>query len=358
MALKHKIMSRKLASIQTISDIQPIPGADEVSVASVLGWKCVIRNDAGHRIGDSIVFIEPDSILPDRPEFEFMKPRHMRVRTIKLKGQVSQGLMMPVSILADVITAEHELFAALGLSAEGYDVTELLGIIKYEPAIPACLGGTVRGYFPSFIHKTDEERIQNMPGILDKYAAAQVEIREKMDGSSATFYLCNGEFGVCSRNLELKEDERNAFWQYAREMNVEQKLRDYGKNIAIQGELIGEGIQGNKYKLTGRKVLFFNVFDIDAGKPYLPSDAAVAFGSMDLKMVPYIDCLTLGALSVDELVGFATRKSAINPDVWAEGIVVRSLEEMTETFITGKTVTRGRISFKAINPQFLLKYEE
>lgn len=348
---------RHLATIQKIDALSPIEGADAIEVATVKGWQCVVKK-GDFSVGDPCVYIEIDSFLPDRPEFAFMKPRGMRVRTIKLKGQISQGLVMPVSILADVITAEHELYAALGVSAEGADVTEALGIIKYEPAIPACLAGKVRGNFPTFIRKTDEERIQNMPDVTSKYNGTTCQVREKLDGSSATFYLYGDHFGVCSRNFELDPSDDNAFWQVARELNIEIKMRLLGLNIAIQGELIGEGIQKNKYKLTGRTVKFFSVWNIDKNEYLTPEGTEEVIRFLGLDMVPVIQMVILNGQTVPEMVEMATRNSLINPAVKAEGVVVRSLRPMTETFISGKTVDRGILSFKVINPEFLLKHEE
>lgn len=337
---------RQLASIQRIIDLSPIPDADSIEVASILGWKVVVKK-AEFSVGDAVVYVEIDSILPERPEFEFMKPRGMRVRTVRLRGQVSQGICFHPSILAPDMNY-----------TEGRDVTEQLGITKYDPPIPAQLAGTVRGLFPSFLKKTDEERIQTFPDILQKYGGVKCRICEKLDGSSATYYYLNGEFGVCSRNLELKEDADNSFWRVARTFDIEGKLRDLGRNIALQGELIGEGVQKNKYGLKGQRVYFFDAFNIDTYSPLGITEAHDLFHRLDLSTAPDLGDMLLNDHTVDELVTIATRKSVLKPDSWAEGIVIRSYQEMTETFITNKTVNRGRISFKVINPEFLLKHGE
>ena len=337
---------RHLATIQRILSLDPIPGADAIEVASILGWKCVVKKGE-FNVGDSVVYMEVDSLLPDRPEFEFMKPRGMRVRTVRLRGQVSQGLALPCSLLAPDMN-----------HTEGRDVTEQLGIVKYEPPIPAQLAGDAKGTFPGFIEKTDEERIQSMHHILEKYRGTAVRICEKMDGSSATYYVRDGEFGVCSRNQELKESEENSFWKVARELDIEAKLRSLGQNIAIQGELIGEGVQGNKYKRKGQTVLFFNAYDIDKSRHLNVHAADSLFHGLGLRQVPELYDCNLVHNTVDDLVAVATMKSGINHDVWAEGIVVRSINDIEETFVTGKTVNRGRLSFKVINPEFLIKNGE
>ena len=342
---------RHLASIQRILSLDPIPDADSIERASVLGWQCVVKKGE-FRVGDYVVYIEVDSLLPDRPEFEFMKPRGMRVRTVKLRGQVSQGLVFPLSIVNDASPLESYI------PDEGDDVTALLDITKYEPPIPAQLAGETKGTFPGFLKKTDEERIQTMPWILEKYEGALCRVCEKLDGSSATYYFRDGEFGVCSRNQELKETDGNSFWRVARELKLEEKLRDYGRNIALQGELIGEGIQKNKYGLKGHAVYFFDVFDIDGYRHMSPYSADEVYWILGVSPAPIISDELLGASLIDALVTMATRKSALKPDVWAEGIVIRSYNDVTETFVTGQTVNRGRLSFKVINPSFLLKYDE
>ena len=139
---------------------------------------------------------------------------------------------------------------------EGVDVTDLLGIVKYEPPIPAELSGKVKGNFPSFLRKTDEERVQNLTKEYEQYIQSDQKfyITEKLDGSSATFYFKDGVFGVCSRNLELLETAENTFWKVARELDLENKMKKFGINMSLQGELIGEGIQGNPYKIKGQTV--------------------------------------------------------------------------------------------------------
>lgn len=344
---------RHLASIQRILSLDSIPDADSIERASVLGWQCVVKKGE-FRVGDYVVYIEVDSLLPDRPEFEFMKPRGMRVRTIKLKGQVSQGLVFPVSIIPPVVLEENDAWP----HDEGDDVTDSLGITKYEAPIPAQLAGDAKGTFPGFLKKTDEERIQTMPWILEKYEGALCRVCEKLDGSSATYYFRDGEFGVCSRNQELKETEGNSFWKVARELKLEEKLRNYGRNIALQGELIGEGVQKNKYGLKGQTVRFFDVFDIDNFRHMNIREADDVCSTLALDQAPIICDELLGGSLVDALVMMATRRSVLKPDVWAEGIVIRSYNDVTETFVTGQTVNRGRLSFKVINPSFLLKYDE
>lgn len=340
---------RKLASIQRILKIEPIENADSLEVATVLGWHVVVKKGEFHD-GDLVVYVETDSILPDKPEFEFMRARGFKVKTIKLRGQVSQGIVFPLSILPGYNPIQD--------APEDADVTDLLEITKYEPSIPAELAGVSKGSFPSFIPKTDETRVQSLQKLLNKYEGQQFYITEKLDGSSATFYVNDETFGVCSRNIDLLESEGNTFWKVARELEIERKLRSLGGNIAIQGELIGEGIQGNKYGIKGHTVRFFNVFDIDKYEYYSLDKFAFTIDSLGLTCVPFVDFDFALVNSIDELVEMSIGKSVVNPKVQREGIVLRPVVETCDIAAGHALGSNGRVSFKVINPQFLLKYEE
>jgi len=298
-----------------------------------------------------VVYCEIDSFLPIRDEFEFLRKSSykkmgeqegFRLKTIKLRGQVSQGLILPISVvpITQFATA-HDL-------PEGLDVTEMLGIVKYEPPIPAELSGKVKGLFPSFIPKTDEERIQNLTkeyGEWKHQSKHQFYVTEKLDGSSATYYIKDGEFGVCSRNLELLETEGNTFWKVARELNLEENMKATGKNISLQGELIGEGIQGNPYKIKGQTVRFFTGFDIDKYQRISFPELVVMLSDMGLQYVPILN-QELGFVlpeTVEDMLKYAEAKSVLNDKTEREGVVVRSMD--------------GTISFKAISNVFLLKNE-
>lgn len=333
-------MERKLATIRKIKDLQPIEGADKIEVATIDGWKVVVAKDVGHKIGDMIVYCEIDSFLPIREEFEFLRKscykkmddvEGFRLRSIKLRGQVSQGLVLPMSIFGDFSWTAYE----------GLDVTQKLGIIKWEPPIPAELAGKAKGFFPSFLRKTDEERIQNLDLDWDELKKLKYYVTEKLDGSSATFYFRNGEFGVCSRNLELIETEDNTFWKVARQLDLENKMKSFGANISIQGELIGEGIQGNPYKVKGQTVRFFNLFDIDLGEYHSLSMMEKTFTEMGLEMVPVLDKDFTLPQTIDELLRWADGKSELNSNFWREGVVIRTLDR--------------KKSFKVISNKFLIE---
>ena len=328
-------MERKLASIRIISDLQPIEGADKIELAIVDGWKVVVAKDVGYQVGNKVVYCEIDSFLPIEPEFEFLRKSSykkmgedegFRLRSVKLRGQLSQGLILPLSDAIEVMKRRngevyHEMLE------EGMDVTSLLGIVKYEPPIPAELAGKVKGPFPSFLRKTDEERIQNLSEEFEEFKTKKFYVTEKLDGSSATFYVKDGEFGVCSRNLELLETEDNTFWKVAREMDLENKMRDFGINISLQGELIGEGIQGNPYNIKGQTVKFFNLFDIDLQVYHtismLEAVVKIQFG---LDTVPVLERFFILPHTIEEVLKFAEGKSQLNENFDREGVVIRSLD--------------------------------
>ena len=346
---------RNLATIQKIETLSPIEGADSIEVATLenLGWYIVTRKGE-YSIGDSVIYVETDSVLPDKPWSDFMRPRNFRVKIIKLRGQVSMGLILPLNILPEEFIYELSEKVSNGNVCIGEDVSEVLGIIKYEPPIPASLGGMAKGNFPLFCNKTDETRVQSLKSVIDNNRGELCYVGEKVDGSSSTFYLNNNEFGVCSRNLDLKETEGNSFWQVARRENIEEKMRllsetKYLTNFNIAGELCGPSIQQNKYKLKDLQLYVFNVFDIDKQEYLGYDDFKCVVNTLGLQTVPIIDENFILDKNVDELVEMSKGFSKLNPNTKREGIVIRSKIE--------KNIHRlGRFSFKAINPEFLLKY--
>jgi RNA ligase (TIGR02306 family) len=330
---------RKLASIRKVKEIFPIEGADRIEVAVVDGWKVVV-NKGLHKVGDDIIYFEIDSFLPIREEFEFLRKssyRKMvdgtegfRLRTIRLRQQVSQGLIIPISIL----DGEYEMYE---------DVTERLNVLKYEPPVPAQLSGTIKGNFPSSIKKTDEERIQNCSEFFENIKLLYYFITEKLDGTSFTNYFSDGNFGVCSRNLDLKRDEKQTHWKVAIENNLEEKLTKLGRNLAIQGEIIGEGIQKNRYKIKGHKLYVFNIFDIDNYEYLTKKEKVELCNELGLDMVPVISESMKIPNTIDEILKMAEGPSLLNKDVEREGFVAVSND------------LKNRVSFKAISNIFLLE---
>lgn len=345
---------RKLASIQKILKLEPIEGADKIEVATIQGWHVVVKKGEFHE-GDLCIYFEVDSLLPIREEYAFLQSGGIkrmihnqkevegyRIKTVRLRGQISQGIAFPIKTLLDPDVTDY---------FEGDDVTPLLGVIKYEIPLPAQLAGKARGNFPGFLPKTDEPRIQNFPRILEQHADKKFFITEKLDGSSVTFVIKNGEFHVCSRSLDLLDDGKNTIWRVAKEMKIEEQMRKLpSEAYAIQGEIVGDKIQNNTLKISGHKIYFFNAYNYETGEYLDFQEFKDIFGFLGFETVPILHTGIELPKTVDEAVAMATRKSVINPDSWAEGIVYRPLKELKDTRM-------GRVSFKVINPEFLLKYE-
>lgn len=359
---------RKLATVQEIKNLRPIDGADKIECAEILGWEVVVKKGE-FTVGQKVVYIEIDSIVPDRPEFEFLRDRKFRVRTIKLRKQISQGLALPIDILPK------------GVYNIDDDVTEILGVKKYDPQAEAeaklvqaklekanpivkflsryvwfrrIFIKSKKGSFPSFIHKTDETRIQNIPSILEKEKETRFVVTEKLDGQSATYFLIKEKksffgkqkytFGVCSRNLLLSVEDNSSYWTIARQMGMKKVLENLiGDNqfVAIQGEILGEGIQGNKYKVSGYDFYAFNLIFPHGRINSVSSEFVLR--KEGIKFVPILDDNFLLKSTVAEMVEYAKGKSTLLP-ILREGVVIRSINK--------------DISFKVINPEFLLKNEE
>lgn len=345
---------RKLATIRRIDELRPIEGADAIECAVIGGWTVVVKKGE-FNAGELAVYLEIDSWVPTalapflskgKDPREYNGVRGERLRTVKLRGQLSQGLLIPMENKMDggwlmPVTRRCNV-------VEDEDVTEELGILKWEMPMNAQLAGMARGNFPSQIPKTDQERVQNLKKEIAQAAAdgLQFEVTEKLEGSSMTVYLIDNQFGVCSRNLDLKETEENTFWQVARRDGIEEKMRAVptGSDFAIQGELIGPGIQGNIYKLSKPEFRVFDVYNISGGFYMNPAERRELIKNMGLEHVPVmlVD-KDLGVGSIEEILQWADAKSVMGDITgpWREGIVFKQVE--------------GGMTFKAISNKYLLK---
>lgn len=335
---------RQMATIRKINDIRPIENADSIEVAIVGGWKVVIKK-GDFAVGDLAVYVEIDAWVPtelapflsrNKEPREYNGIKGERIRTVKLRGQISQGLLLPLESTCANIDS---------LLFEGLDVSAPLNIQKWEAPVPIQMAGQMKGFFPSFIPKTDQERVQNLVDEIKEHSGCFFEITEKLEGSSMTCYLYNGEFGVCSRNVDLKREEENCFWKVVIEQNIEEKMRSLGDNFAIQGELIGPGIQGNIYKLSKLDYQIFDVYDIAHGAYKNPSERYRIVESIGLTHVPVLNKSVVLNQSVDDILGYAEGKSVLNVQQEREGIVYKALNNtVSENF-----------TFKAISNRYLMK---
>lgn len=363
---------RKLATIREIKEIKPIPDADRIEVAKVDGWEVVISKKDNFKAGDKVVYIEIDSQMPELPQYEFLKSRKYIVKTIIMRGQISQGLILPLSVLPD---GNYKL---------GQDVTEILQITKYDPQLDEenaiiednkkatrnpiikyllrykwfrkiYLKPSKKTNFPNWIKKTDEERIQNKPGLFQRLKDENIKltVTEKVDGSSGTFFLkrINNkkfgrkkyEFGVCSRNRRLAQPDKSYYWKAARKFKIQEALMKLiGDNewIVLQGEITGKGIQGNKYK-DDLSFWAFNLITPD--KKYDTYEMQQILVKYNIFTVPIVTLDFRASGEIADVVEFVKGSSQIvNRE--REGCVFRNVDE--------------NISFKCINPDFLLKNDE
>jgi hypothetical protein len=369
---------RNLASVQKVLEVIPIENADRIELIKVLGWQCIVKKGI-YKPGDLGIYIEIDSIVPDIPVFNFMKERKFRVKTIRLRGQISQGLFMSFD--------EMKLKNTKKLK-EGTDLTNYLNIKKYEPeeeiiykpkektlwwklvyTIPFLKMFRKRvgqgASFPThLVPKTDETRLQSFDsGFLEKYKDIDISVSIKMDGSSVTFILNKGKFSVASRNVWFIEKANNNFWKIVEETNIDKAMKKvFGKrNIVLQGELCGPGIQGNKYNFDTLRFFLFGAFDSDKKEYFTPKDLKDIYfllkeyeANIDMCEIidEYIKIEDVG-LNINNWLELAESKSIFNEKTWNEGIVIRSSDNKPYGV---KGMEGGRFSFKVVSNSFLLQY--
>jgi RNA ligase (TIGR02306 family) len=356
-------ITRKLVTVQVVDALDPIEGADRIEVASVLGWKIVVQKGL-YKVGQMVAFFEIDSFLPILPIFEFLRKSSYRVtkelgegfriKTCKLRGQISQGLLMPLEEVG-VLYADRDQV--------GRDITEEMRVRKYEPNQSVLLSGVAAGAFPYYIPKTDEPRVQNLTREKQAWADDFFVVTKKEDGSSMTVFVEVAEdlvavlpdgigdiskpgwrVGVCSRNWEVKDEDNNTYWKVAKEIGLVAALNQMGINVAIQGELVGPGVQSNPGKYDKLRFKIFNVWMI-AEQRYLSHEERHRF-------IWAINTLFKTELEqVDSLHGVIKGVTTLTP-------VLDSLVQQMGKDIEGivfKSVEHPERSYKYINPNYLLK---
>jgi len=349
--LMEEYKMRKLASVQEISGIKQIEGADAIELVLIKGWQCVAKK-GGFQKGDYCVYFEVDSFLPIDDRYEFLRKTSyrnndfmgegFRVKTITMRGELSQGLALPLSSFAN-IPSTPEL-----------DVTEVLGVRKWEQPESVSSAGIEIGEKPFSIPTTDETRLQSMPEFIEAFSSLPYYMTTKMDGTSCTIYYKDGKVGVCGRNKEYKEDVSTcSMWAWVYENDIINKLSKLNENIAIQGEFCGAGIQKNRLKLMKPNLFVFDILAL------LDGGGVKKVGLLELKQ--YCEQLRLDTVPIeevgdsfnytlDELLERARGKYASGLD--KEGIVVRTQEFRHNYDINHK------MSFKVINNDFLKKEKD
>lgn len=341
-------MARKLVRIVSIGSVNPIPEADLIEVASVGGWKIVV-NKGQFQPGDRAVYFEIDAFLPEgNPGWQFLVDKRAHdfnglrghvLRSVTLKKQTSQGYLMPLSALAGT-----HLESDLDDLQPGDDVAAALGVVKYDPPLPAELLALARGYPPGLIRSTDQERIQNLGDDLEQWRAdgSTWEVTEKLEGWACAYALIDGEFHACSSGLDFNRDDRHPFWRAAAAIDIEAKLRSLGgRDFVVQGELIGPNLEGNNYLLQEPQFHLYGAYDVAKGRKLPPIERRDFAREFALPAVPLVDAdFLFGKHTMRNLVDMADGPSVLNSKRRREGLVFKHND--------------SDASFKAISDKYLL----
>ena len=333
---------RSLVTIQRVKKISAIVDSDFLELAHIMGWQCVVKKGE-FREGELGIYYEVDSFLPVDERYEFLRNssyrenedngRGFRIRTAKMRGQLSQGLLLPL-----------DKFPELKDFAEGDDVTEKLNVKKWYIPETSNPGGTIIGERPHGIPASDEVRIQSALDLLDKLNGKAYYITTKMDGTSGIVYYIDGKIGCCSRNKEIKDEEDALYWLPVYSYGLKEKLKGLGKNLVITGEICGPGIQKNKLRMSKIEWFVFDVKDWDSQKYLSYEDSCQICRELGLSMVPLEEKGDSFNYTLDELLEKAKGKYPSGLD--KEGIVVRDL------------LAPKAVSFKVLNNDALLKEKE
>lgn len=343
---------RKLASIQRIWAIEPIEGADKIELARVLGWQCVV-NKGQFQPMDTAVYFEIDSFLPVRPAFEFLRSSSykntnimgegFRLRTMRFRGQVSQGLLLPVESFPEIPDG-WEI---------GADVTEILGVKKWEIEERASTGGTVFGDLPSFIPHTDETRVQAEPSLIEAFAGLEYYISTKMDGSSHSIGVDGDGFHVTGHNYEYKDDGVSSFYELVKSRGYREKVESFVNDnrlstLAIQGELCAPGIQQNRLKLARPEWYVFSVYE--NGRRAGLNRMLEICKALGMESVPIEEIDTDLPSKYPTVEALLARADGEYPKGGKkEGIVIRPTEPVFSPIISGS------LSMKVVNNKYLIK---
>lgn len=327
----------RIASVERVLSISPHPNADKLEIVTILGWRVVCKKGE-FRTGDLVVYVNIDTVLEPHPCFAFLEKCSYRIKPVRLRGEISQGICFPLTLLDSF---QYDTESPI---LEGSDVSSIIRASHYEKPVPVQLDGEVRGHFPSFLIKTDEDNLRNHPEAMAEIASMPCYITQKMDGTSCTMFLNEGRFGVCSRNWELIEGD-NVFWQMAKKHRIREKLFGLGRNLAIQGEIYGPGVQSNPSGASSIELAIFNAYDIDS-RSYFGMEELVAFvAEIGVPMVRILQLLNEPP-SLEQLVRMA-KECRYDNGRPAEGIVVR-----TKVPVKSAALGRNRWSAKVLNESY------
>lgn len=337
---------KPLAWVEIITNIQPIENADFLEMGKVSCGNEVVLEKGKYKVGDGCIYVSVDNTLPPDPRWAFLENSKWKIKCKRFRGAWSDGLVLPLSVLSDKVVYQ------------GQDVTSELGAAKIpEKIICTSSKGTIfgrpAGRFPEHTPKTDEDNLYGLKPdrLLEKHRGKLFRASVKIHGSSLTAFYKDGHFGVCSRNLEVKDDEKSDFWRIARQYNLQEKLEARGQNLSIQGEACGGKLNGNIYKFDGFRFYVHNIYDIDA-KRHLDQDRMIEVATeLGLEVCPEPFPPFILNHTLEELVAMVEKPSVFNPDVPEEGLVFRPVKEEWCDII------KGRLSFKIVSRLFKAKYK-
>lgn len=307
----------KIATVEIIKDIYPHSNADTLELAKVLNYQCVVKKDS-YAIGEKIIFIQPDTVLPESEWSEiYRKDSSKRVKAKRLRGEWSFGIVETLSLLpAGIFPDNYEI---------GQDVSETLGIIKYEPPAPTDL--RIKGNLPFGIPKTDEDRYQNIN--LREYYGKKVDVTLKVDGQNASYYYKDGEYGVLTRSLELKTGYQNNYTDHIQRYNIFEKLKQYctkyAINLVLRGESYGLGIQkskNNPYSKLPNGWLCFSVYLIDEMRYTNPGEKHYFVNVCQELDLPYVPMIGTNVTLTPELIDYYDNTDLHQGQLF-EGVVIK-----------------------------------
>lgn len=342
----------ELAVIAEIEEIRPIKDADRIELVKLKGmfWQCVVQKGL-HKTGDLVVYIFIDSIVPNVSELQFLADTNYRVKTKKLRGAISQGVILSLSDATNIMkrfgTDQDLVVENLSI---GQDLTKFIGVKKYKKE-QQSISADAKGNFPKFFPKTDQDNVKSKKALVEKFFGCEFIITEKLDGQPVSFYniedsFGGNKFGACSRNLEVKISDGSKFDIINKKYDIENKIK--GLSVAIQGELVGPKINGNNLKLQDFDYYVYDIFDISNQKHFSPYEVIEFCDKNNIKKVPFICSKTIGEICKDsDFYDFGAGKSTLNKNVRREGVV----------FSIKNTNEHGRVTFKLLNDEYLLKDE-
>jgi len=347
---------RKLVTVKTIDQITPIPDADRIEVARIDGWNVVVGKDQ-HHVGEKVAFFEIDSFLrEDLPRFEQFQSRGQKamevegvelrghvLKTIKLRGVYSQGLIMSLEAVGFNPSEVAEL-------TEGTDITNIAGALKWEPPLPTSV--EIIGEFDTrHSPKTDAVRLQNIVDLWDEIREIDWTPTVKVDGTSQTFANFDGKIRVFGRNWEL-DPETSVGLKLARENGIFEDLEEMGNSSVIQAELVGPGIQANSLKLPGKRLIVFSVWRNGVKLERSEWPASALKHSTPILGDEY---LPKNFESAEGLIDFVNGlKGSVSKNVKDEGVVYHPVNPSSVPLELVNSLDRN-LNFKVISNAWLLK---